>query len=113
MFHILLTLSKWFPEFIKKYNKTIENKEISIEEKKGMYLPVINFHGLRHTSATFLIGKGMDIQTISSRLGHSTSTTTQNIYSHFLKSKDEEAANLMENSFGTKRPEKSVKKDAK
>ncbi|MHB1419114.1 MAG: tyrosine-type recombinase/integrase [Bacillota bacterium] len=70
----------------------------------------MNFHGLRHTSATFLIGKGMDIETVAGRLGHSTSTTTQNIYSHFLESKDKQAANMMERSFGKKKKEPKTKK---
>ena len=84
------TLTKWFPDFLER------NK-----------LPHLNFHGLRHSSATFLIGQGMDIQTVASRLGHSTSATTQNVYSHFLESKDRKAANMMEKSFGKK---KSTKK---
>lgn len=73
------TISKWFPKFLKRNN-----------------LPHLNFHGLRHTSATFLISKGMDIETVAGRLGHSTSATTQNVYSHFLEAKDKQAADLME-----------------
>lgn len=65
------TITKWFPAFLLRHG-----------------LPKLNFHGLRHTSATFLISRGMDIQTVAGRLGHSTSATTQNIYSHFLQSKD-------------------------
>lgn len=88
-----LTLSKWFPEFLRR------NK-----------LPHLNFHGLRHTSATFLISRGMDIQTVAGRLGHSTSATTQNVYSHFLESKDRQAADLMEGSFSDKKEKKKTKK---
>lgn len=58
--------------------------------------PKLNFHGLRHTSATFLICQGVDVQTVAGRLGHSTSATTQNVYSHFLQSKDKQATDLME-----------------
>lgn len=87
-------MSKWFFNFIKR------NK-----------LPSLNFHGLRHTSATFLISQGMDVQTVAGRLGHSTSATTQNIYSHFLESKDKQTADLMEKSFTLKNssPIKKVK----
>ena len=90
-------ISRWFTGFIRKNN-----------------LPKLTFHGLRHTSATFLISQGMDIQTIAGRLGHSTSITTQNIYSHFLKSKDQEAADLMDKAFtlNTSKKEKA-KRDAK
>jgi integrase len=79
------TMTDWFPIFLKKNG-----------------LPALNFHGLRHTSATFLISRGMDIQTVAGRLGHSTSATTQNIYSHFLESKDRQAADLMEAAFTKK-----------
>lgn len=41
----------------------------------------------------------MDLQTIAGRLGHTTSVTTQNIYSHFLKAKDRQAADMMEETF--------------
>ncbi|MGE4274420.1 MAG: tyrosine-type recombinase/integrase [Desulfitobacterium sp.] len=76
-------ISKWFTYFIRRNN-----------------LPPLNFHGLRHTSATFLISQGMDVQTVAGCLGHSTSATTHNIYSHFLESKDKQAADLMESAFG-------------
>ena len=76
------TLAVWFPKFLTKNE-----------------LPRITFHSLRHTSATFLIGQGMDIETIAGRLGHTTSVTTQTIYSHFLKAKDREAADMMEVTF--------------
>lgn len=82
------TLTHWFPKFLAR------NK-----------LPHLNFHGLRHTRATFLISKGMDIQTVADRLGHSTSATTQNIYSHFLESKDKKAAGLFELTFNKKKKE--------
>ena len=92
------SLAHWFSGFIKRHE-----------------LPALNFHGLRHTSATFLISQGMDIQTIAGRLGHSTSVTTQNIYSHFLQSKDQQAAELMEKAFTTnkKTSNKNPKRGAK
>ncbi|UNC92420.1 tyrosine-type recombinase/integrase [Candidatus Contubernalis alkaliaceticus] len=73
------TLSNWFPKFLKRHN-----------------LPHLNFHGLRHTAATLLIGQGLDIVALSSRLGHSDRSTTINIYTHALKRTDKEAADKME-----------------
>lgn len=87
------TFSKWFPDFLVRNG-----------------LPRLNFHGLRHTSATFLISQGMDVQTVAGRLGHSTSSTTQNIYSHFLESKDKQAADLMESAFGAVHEKKKGKR---
>ena len=55
-------------------------------------LPIIPFHGLRHTAATLLIAAGVDVRTISARLGHALTSTTLNIYIHALKENDHKAA---------------------
>ena len=56
----------------------------------------LKFHCLRHTSATILLSSGCDIKTVSARLGHS-STDTTNIYIHVLESVDRQAATTFEN----------------
>jgi integrase len=45
-------------------------------------LPEITFHALRHTHASQLIDAGVDIVTISKRLGHSKPDITLRIYAH-------------------------------
>ena len=55
----------------------------------------LGMHALRHTSATILISSGVDIKTVSMRLGHADTTTTLNIYTHMLQDKEQEAANTM------------------
>ncbi|MDW7652474.1 MAG: tyrosine-type recombinase/integrase, partial [Bacillota bacterium] len=65
-------------------------------------LPHLNFHGLRHTSTTLLIGQGVHAKTISSRLGHSNISTTMDIYAHHLKSADKEAADKLDGLFAVK-----------
>ncbi len=45
-------------------------------------LPSINFHVLRHTFATRCIECGVDIKSLSEILGHSSVSTTLNIYVH-------------------------------
>lgn len=62
-------------------------------KEKG--LPHLTFHGLRHTSASYLISLGQDVASVSKRLGHSNINTTLSIYTHAFKKKDEEAANKM------------------
>ena len=52
----------------------------------------LGMHALRHTSATILISSGVDIKTVSMRLGHADTTTTLNIYTHMLQDKEQEAA---------------------
>lgn len=47
----------------------------------------ITLHQFRHSHATFLYNKGIDIHDISKRLGHSNSSITLNIYTHSTKEK--------------------------
>jgi integrase len=47
----------------------------------------ITLHGLRHTHASLLISKGIDVAYVSERLGHSNVTITQNTYFHLLSNK--------------------------
>ena len=56
--------------------------------------PGLRFHDLRHTQATLLIGNGVDIKTVQSRLGHSRAATTLDIYACALPENDRKAANL-------------------
>lgn len=74
------TLTSWFSRFIKRHN-----------------LPDAHIHTLRHTSATLLIAGGVDVATVSKRLGHADKTTTLNIYTHAIKSADERAAEKLKN----------------
>ena len=57
-------------------------------------------HALRHTRASQLIAAGMDIITISRRLGHASPTITLGVYGHmFSNSSDDRAAAIMEAAF--------------
>lgn len=60
-------------------------------------LPDITLHGLRHTSATLLIGQNVDIKTVSHRLGHADTSTTIDIYAHALEKLDKDAADKLAN----------------
>lgn len=53
------------------------------------------FHSLRHTHASTLIASGLDILTISRRLGHGTAAITLNVYGHLIKP-DDRAAQIIE-----------------
>ena len=77
-----IALSLWFKKFIRRHS-----------------LPDIHFHSLRHTAATLLIAGGVDIATVSKRLGHADKTTTLNIYTHAVKSADKAAADKLQELF--------------
>ncbi len=72
-------VSEWFKRWQKKHK-----------------IPLIRFHDLRHTHATILLALGVDIKTISQRLGHSSIVTTMNIYTHVLESLDKSAAEKLD-----------------
>ena len=45
----------------------------------------------RHYFASLLIGAGLDIKTVQTRLRHASATTTLNVYGHMFPDKDESA----------------------
>lgn len=55
-------------------------------------LPHIHPHKFRHTQASVLINAGVDIVTVSKRLGHDQVTTTTGFYAHLLAKADEAAS---------------------
>lgn len=81
-----------FKEIIELYN----TQKAETEEDK---LPEIRLHDLRHTSATLLLGEGIDIETVSKRLGHSKASVTLDIYGHALPQKDKTASDTLERLF--------------
>jgi integrase len=64
--------------------------------RQAMNLPPVSFHAFRHTHASLLIRQGVDILTISRRLGHTKPATTLNVYGHLFAGADEAAAKAME-----------------
>ena len=70
---------KWFSKFIAKNN-----------------FPHIRFHDLRHTFATLLVNNNVDVNTVSHKLGHASTTTTLQFYVHNLESTDRASADLLE-----------------
>jgi integrase len=47
-------------------------------------VPPVTFHALRHTHASALIKGGIDVVTVSRRLGHSSAVITLKIYAHLF-----------------------------
>jgi len=62
-------------------------------------LPRVSFHALRHTHASQLIASGMDILTISRRLGHGSPAITLGVYGHLFANTDDRAALIIDAAF--------------
>jgi integrase len=56
-------------------------------------------HGLRHTHVSQLIAAGLDVLTISRRIGHASPAITLNVYGHLFANTDGRAAEIMEVAF--------------
>jgi integrase len=65
----------------------------------------VTLHSLRHTHASQLIASGMDVLTISRRLGHGSAAITLRVYGHLIEGKDAQAAEVMEHMFNSLRTE--------
>lgn len=53
----------------------------------------VRFHDLRHTFATMALEHGMDVKTLSATIGHVSSATTLDIYSHITDTMQSEVVN--------------------
>jgi integrase len=56
----------------------------------------VSLHALRHTHASQLIASGMDVLTISRRLGHASPTITLEVYGNLFANTDDRAAQVIE-----------------
>ena len=52
-------------------------------------------HGLRHTYCSILLSQNVPIQTVSKYMGHSDSTITLKVYSHFIPDTQERVLNVL------------------
>jgi integrase len=59
-------------------------------------VPTVGFHSLRHAHASALIAAGVDVLTVSRRLGHSKASITLDTYAHLLEGADAAAAKAIE-----------------
>jgi integrase len=70
------------------------------EVAESIGMPEITFHALRHTHASQLIASGVDIVTISKRLGHGKPSVTLAIYAHMFTTDDRKAAAAINAALG-------------
>ena len=79
------SVTLWFEKFVERHN-----------------LPSACVHSLRHTNASLMIAAGVDLRTVSKRLGHAQMSTTSNIYAHAIRTADEMAADTLDDILNPK-----------
>ena len=85
------TVTSKFKKVIKQYNDNCTD-----EKDK---LPDIHLHDLRHTCASILIANNTPITKVSEHLGHSRTSVTLDIYSHWIKKNDRIVSDALEKAF--------------
>jgi integrase len=65
-------------------------------------LPRVMFHSRRHSHVSALLAAGVDIVTVSRRLGHGSPAITLSVYAHLFGSTDVAAARAIEAAMGAK-----------
>jgi hypothetical protein len=82
--------------------ETIESGQPRIEAEAGDFLKATNsegdkidFHALRHTTATWLIDEGADLKTLQSIMRHSTIKLTIDLYGHLYPGSEAAAASKL------------------
>lgn len=71
---------------------TLNQWMIRFSKKVGLH---VHPHKFRHSQASILFAAGVDVVTVSKRLGHSQVSTTQNIYAHLLEQSDKNASDAI------------------
>ncbi|MFD3812164.1 tyrosine-type recombinase/integrase [Rhodococcus sp. NPDC058639] len=60
----------------------------------------ITWHSLRHFYASTLTFSGASVKTVQERLGHSTPTTTLEVYAHLWPGEDERTRSAVDSALG-------------
>ncbi|MDD4816184.1 MAG: site-specific integrase [Clostridia bacterium] len=85
---------------VNMYREPVGNASVgkwlsSFEKRNGF--KHVSCHGLRHTYCSLLLSQNVPIQTVSKYMGHSDSTITLKIYSHFIPDTQEKVLNALNN----------------
>ena len=68
-------------------------KELPADKRK------LRFHDLRHTCASLLVAQGSPMLYVKERLGHSSITTTINLYGHMFPSVEASLADALDGMY--------------
>jgi integrase len=79
----------WVPSLTKARTKNSKNPDKVLLEKRP------RIHDLRHTCASWLLGAGVPLITVSAHLGHEDAATTARIYAHLDRTAGQAVAAAM------------------
>ena len=88
--------------FTSRYGTPLNRHNVSRDFKsllKRFGLTTQRFHDLRHSCATLLLARGVQMKDIQEVLGHSQIGLTMDTYSHFTEAGKQNAANQMDQLF--------------
>lgn len=68
--------------------------------KYGLKKEGLSLHSLRHTHASILISKGVNIKIVAARLGHAKASITLDIYAHLMSDDQAQAVRAVDQFFG-------------
>lgn len=81
----------WFRRtFYRDYKKVVDKSVLRDPN-------TVHWHTLRHTAASEWIRHGVDVFTVSRRLGHASAAFTMHTYGHLLKGQQLTAAEALDN----------------
>lgn len=100
-------MEKKYETLILFQSNVIKNQYLTLRSVDKLFLLACNscgisgrtFHGLRHTYASYLLLKNVPLSVVSHTLGHSNSSITLNIYSHFINGSDPVVAQVAEKMY--------------
>lgn len=101
-YHRCKQMDSWRPDcFLFGFNKPLANT--TIDKARERYIKLagvkrISSHCFRHSHATYLLTSGIDIKSVSERLGHKDVKETLNTYAHVLRGNKSKILNLLDKS---------------
>ncbi|PKB56444.1 MAG: hypothetical protein BZY69_01645 [SAR202 cluster bacterium Casp-Chloro-G1] len=79
--------------FYRGFKEVVEHSEIDAPS-------TVNWHILRHTAASLWLKAGVDVFTVSRRLGHASASFTMDQYGHLLAGQQQAAAEALDHLLG-------------
>jgi integrase len=85
------------PDGRPQYRQALYREFRQVVSRAGIESPeTVNWHGLRHTAASLWIKAGVDIFTVSRRLGHGSASFSMDQYGHLLRGQQRAAAEALD-----------------